>query len=729
MATLVFSALGTLAGGPVGGAIGALAGRQVDAVLFGGPSREGPRLKELEATTSSYGSPLPRHFGRMRVPGSVIWATDLVEHSETQSTGKGGPSVTTYSYTASFAVALASRPIQDIGRIWADGNLLRGAEGDLKTGGAMRIYHGYGNQEPDPLIAAIEGAERCPAWRGLAYVVFEDLELGDFFNRMPALTFEIVADEAFTLQDIVGEVIDDADAAVPLDGLDGFSCEGTLADTLTLLDPVFPVDADACGPALTIARERLQSAPIALTEPAISVGDGDFGGAGGFARRRLPPPEDPPRELRYYDVERDYLPGLQRAPGRPPAGQPRTVELPAAIPAESARALAERMARRADWGRDRLAWRSTELDPQVAPGALVTLPDRAGRWRVQQWEWRETGVELALERVVPAGADAQGEGPVDPGRFNPPPDLPAPATSLAAFELPWDGTGGGNTPATFAAVSSAGSNWSGAALFADHGDGDLLPLGPSGRHRSIMGTAQTVLPAANPLLFDRSSSVVVELVSEDMTLPTATVRQIAQGANKALIGGEIVQFANAIPLDQRRWRLSGLLRGRGGTESAVAGHEADEAFVLLDSALRRLDPAILGNSPATAIVALGRGDAEPVASTIGLQGITLRPLSPVHPRALNSSDGSLVLSWTRRARAAWQWVDGLDVPLGEQSERYLVTYGPIEAPIAGWTVDEPRLSLSVQDLADLVAALPGGDLFVRQQGSHALSKPLLLTSL
>ena len=207
MATLVFSAIGTLVGGPIGGAIGALAGRQVDAAIIGSPNRHGPRLKELAVTTSSYGSVLPRHFGRVRAPGSIIWATELVEHSETRGGGKGGPSLTSYTYSASFAVALASRPIEGIGRIWADGNLLRGEAGDLKTGGAMRIYTGRGDQEPDPLIAEVEGADKTPAYRGLAYVVFEDLELIDFHNRIPALTFEIIADENFDLQNIVGEVI------------------------------------------------------------------------------------------------------------------------------------------------------------------------------------------------------------------------------------------------------------------------------------------------------------------------------------------------------------------------------------------------------------------------------------------------------------------------------------------------------------------------------------------
>ena len=140
MATLVFSVVGTLVGGPLGGAIGALIGQQVDHAIIGSPHREGPRLKELAVTTSTYGAALPRHFGRMRVAGTIIWSTDLAEHRETQGGGKGRASTTTYNYTASFAVALGSRPIGRIGRIWADGNLLRGAAGDMKAAGTFRFH-------------------------------------------------------------------------------------------------------------------------------------------------------------------------------------------------------------------------------------------------------------------------------------------------------------------------------------------------------------------------------------------------------------------------------------------------------------------------------------------------------------------------------------------------------------------------------------------------------------
>ncbi|RYE96205.1 MAG: hypothetical protein EOO78_21895 [Oxalobacteraceae bacterium] len=108
MATLVLSAIGTLIGGPLGGALGALLGRQVDHAIIGSPRREGPRLKELAITTSSYGAPIARHHGLVRAPGTVIWATQLTETSET-SGGKGG-SATAYSYTSSFAVAQITVP-------------------------------------------------------------------------------------------------------------------------------------------------------------------------------------------------------------------------------------------------------------------------------------------------------------------------------------------------------------------------------------------------------------------------------------------------------------------------------------------------------------------------------------------------------------------------------------------------------------------------------------------
>ena len=242
MATLVLTAFGSLAG-PLGAAIGGLVGQQVDHALFG-THREGPRLDELRITTSSYGTPIARQFGRMRAGGSLIWATDLAESSDT--TGGKGASITTYSYSCSFAVALSSRPLLGIGRIWADGNLLRGEAGDLKVGGAMRFYPGHGDHPVDPLIASDKGAD-CPAFRHTAYAVFEDLQLADFGNRIPALSFEAIADDGeVSLVAIVDALDEPPTVARPLGGLEGFALEGgPVSDALATLDPAWPMALDA----------------------------------------------------------------------------------------------------------------------------------------------------------------------------------------------------------------------------------------------------------------------------------------------------------------------------------------------------------------------------------------------------------------------------------------------------------------------------------------------------
>jgi hypothetical protein len=184
MATLVLTVVGGAVGGPIGAALGAALGRSVDGSLFRGKGRQGPRLTELAVQTSSYATQIPRLFGRMRVAGSVIWATDLIEARSTDSAGKGQPSVTRYSYSANFAVLLSGRPIRGVRRIWADGKLLRGAAGDWKTQTGFRLHPGGEDQQPDPLIAAAEGAGLAPGHRGCAYVVFEGVQLADFGNRI-----------------------------------------------------------------------------------------------------------------------------------------------------------------------------------------------------------------------------------------------------------------------------------------------------------------------------------------------------------------------------------------------------------------------------------------------------------------------------------------------------------------------------------------------------------------
>ena len=207
MATILLSAAGAAVGGAIGGtvaglssavvgrAVGATLGRMIDERLLGSGSApvETGKVDRFRLTQSSEGSPVAQVYGRMRLGGQVIWSSRFLETSTTSGGGgKGRPSqpqVTSYSYSVSLAIALCEGEIAHVSRIWADGEEV--APKDLN----MTVYRGTKDQLPDPVMEAVEGAGQVPAYRGTAYVVFENLELSRFGNRVPQFSFDVLRPE------------------------------------------------------------------------------------------------------------------------------------------------------------------------------------------------------------------------------------------------------------------------------------------------------------------------------------------------------------------------------------------------------------------------------------------------------------------------------------------------------------------------------------------------------
>lgn len=202
----------SIAGATLGSQVGALAGAQIDQALFGGAGRgrsvDGPRLSDLSVTTSTEGAHIPRLYGRARLGGQVIWATALEEEAVERSAAGGGKgarasasaSGTDYAYFANFAVALCEGPVTSLGRVWADGR-----EIDLADY-TYRFYRGDEAQDADPLIVGRQGSD-APAYRGIAYVVFEHMPLAAFANRIPQLSFEVSRAVDTLERDIKGVVL------------------------------------------------------------------------------------------------------------------------------------------------------------------------------------------------------------------------------------------------------------------------------------------------------------------------------------------------------------------------------------------------------------------------------------------------------------------------------------------------------------------------------------------
>ena len=203
MATIVLSAAGMALGGSIGGAVfglsmatigraaGATLGRYIDQQLLGAGSEpvEAGHVDRFRLTGASEGAAVAHVYGRARVGGQVIWATRFTETTTTTGGGKGvgpQPTITEFSYSVSLAIAVCEGEISHVGRIWADG--VEVAPADLN----MRVYRGTMDQQADPKIVAVEGTDHVPAYRGIAYVVLEDLDLSQFGNRVPVFNFEVM---------------------------------------------------------------------------------------------------------------------------------------------------------------------------------------------------------------------------------------------------------------------------------------------------------------------------------------------------------------------------------------------------------------------------------------------------------------------------------------------------------------------------------------------------------
>ncbi len=180
---------------------------------------EGPRLDDLSVSVADYGAPLFNFHGIRKSDGPPIFFAEPLHEVKRQAKTKGGK-YNEYTYFGTWAVLLAGHEIEAVTRIWFDRHLVYQAtdagpptifpiaftniankgKGTSTTtvslSDHMRIYLGTETQMPDPrMLATVEaehGAGSCPAYRGSAYIMFEEVPVEKFGNRIPQVTVEMV---------------------------------------------------------------------------------------------------------------------------------------------------------------------------------------------------------------------------------------------------------------------------------------------------------------------------------------------------------------------------------------------------------------------------------------------------------------------------------------------------------------------------------------------------------
>lgn len=164
-----------------------------------------------------------------------------------------------------------------------------------------------------------------------------------------------------------------------------------------------------------------------------------------------------------------------------------------------------------------------------------------------------------------------------------------------------------------------------------------------------------------------------------------------------------------------------MLRGRGGTEWAATGHSAGEPFVLLQSdALQRAQLPLWASGSTVTISPVGPTGQPGTPASVVAAFESLRPPSPAHVRAVPAaSGGGLEISWARRSRRGWAWIDGIDAPLGERAERYVVALAGNGASLEREATSESTIFTAAE-----IAPFGAGPVAVeiRQAGDWGLSR-------
>ena len=174
--------------------------------------------------------------------------------------------------------------------------------------------------------------------------------------------------------------------------------------------------------------------------------------------------------------------------------------------------------------------------------------------------------------------------------------------------------------------------------------------------------------------FDNANTLDVFLPG--VTLASVPDEQILAGDNVFALetaqGWEIFQAVNAALIAPDTYRLSRLLRGQSGTDyilGEILPAGARVVYLGRGWADIPISDELIGEMIEFHAAASGRADTETISHSY--QANHLRPLAPVHLKTVLSGD-DFVVTWIRRTRQGGDDWAAIEVPLGEEEERYLV---------------------------------------------------------
>lgn len=351
-----------------------------------------------------------------------------------------------------------------------------------------------------------------------------------------------------------------------------------------------------------------------------------------------------------------------------------TIQVPLVLTDAHAKKIVDAWLFDAWWTRDVYTWYSSRkyakyepTDVCIVQGKTLRITSKTeGANGVIKWE----GVPSRKENFVQAGAG--GAAFAAGGQTLSPVAQPA---GVLLLDVPLVNDADDPNGIYVAMAGTVSSTWHGANLYKSSDSGTTYDLVATKVTPATMGTATTALgDFFGGNVFDESNSVTVVIGAGGGTLSSANELAVLNGTNMMLIGNELIQAKNCVLTAASTYRLTGLLRGRRGTEWATAYHVAGERFVVMDANVTRAPVLLseLGQLRLWKSVSFGLTLAGTSAFPFTSQGVALRPYSPAHVGGGCDASGNVTINWQRRTRIGGAWADYVDVPLSEATESYVV---------------------------------------------------------